>query len=188
MKKIKEYIVPTLVLFVICLVAAFLLGLTNKVTAPKIAEIEEQTKQEAMKVVFPQAASFGEDNTDESSGCTYAKAFDADGKVIGFAITAIGKGGYSGDIKLMVGLDAEGAVSDTAVLGQDETPSVGGKKVINNDGFFSQFIGLKEKASVGAGNVDAVSGATKTSTGVADAVNNALLCYTNIIGEVSTNG
>ena len=108
--------------------------------------------------------------------------------MIGYAVTAIGKGGYSGDIKLMVGLDNEGKVVKTTVLSQDETPSVGGKKVIANESFFAQFTGLFEKASIGAGNVDAVSGATKTSTGVADAVNNALLCFANIKGEVSANG
>ena len=188
MKSIKEFIVPTLTLFLICLVAAFLLGVTNKVTAPRIAEIEEQTKQEAMKEVFPEAASFGADETDESTGCTYAQALDAEGNVIGYAVTAIGKGGYSGDIKLMVGLDNEGKVVKTTVLSQDETPSVGGKKVIANESFFAQFTGLFEKASIGAGNVDAVSGATKTSTGVADAVNNALLCFANVKGGVSTNG
>ena len=61
MKSIKEFIVPTLTLFLICLVAAFLLGVTNKVTAPRIAEIEEQTKQKPllsarMKQTNPQAA------------------------------------------------------------------------------------------------------------------------------------
>lgn len=186
MKNLKEYIVPTVTLFLICLVAALLLGLTNQVTAPKIAEIEEQTKQEAMKVVFPDADSFSEDK--EANGCTYAEALDADKNVIGYAVTAVGKGGYSGDISLMVGLDNDGKVTATTVLSQDETPSVGGKKVIQSESFFAQFLGLNENASIGAGNVDAVSGATKTSTGVADAVNNALLCYAEMKGEVSANG
>ncbi len=186
MKNLKEYIVPTITLFLICFVAALLLGLTNQVTAPKIAEIEEQTKQEAMKQVFPDADSFSADK--QASGCTYAEALDADKNIIGYAVTAIGKGGYSGDISLMVGIDTEGKVSEITVLSQDETPSVGGKKVIQNDSFFAQFTGLTENAGIGAGNVDAVSGATKTSTGVADAVNNALLCYKSIGQEVSANG
>lgn len=194
MKSIKDYLVPTITLFLICFVAALLLGLTNKVTSPKIAIIEEQTKQEAMKAVFPDAKTFGDDEVDDSTGCTYAVAKDENGNVIGYAITATGKGGYSGDIKVMVGVTKDGSVGEiengaaVKVLDEDETPSVGGKKVIQNSEFFARFIGLKENASIGGGNVDAISGATKTSTGVADAVNNALICYENISEEVGING
>lgn len=194
MKSMKEYLIPTVTLFLICFIAALLLGVTNQVTSPKIAEIEEQTKQEAMKEVFPGAESFGEDKTDADTGCTYAIASDESGNVIGYAITAVGKGGYSGDIKVMVGVSTDGAVSEingnsaVKVLDEDETPSVGGKKVISNADFFRKFMGLKENAGIGGGNVDAISGATKTSTGVADAVNTALICYKNISEEVGTNG
>ena len=189
MKNIKEYVIPTLTLFVICLVAAALLGLTNGVTAPKIAEIEKQQTQEAMQEVLPDAASFGEIIEDADSGCSYAEAKDSSGNVIGYAVTASGKGGYNGDIKLMVGLDRSGAVQKLSFLSIDETPSIG-MKLKTNDSFLGQFLGISGSAAlkVKGGQIDAVSGATKTSTGITDAVNNALICYSNIKGEVSANG
>ena len=45
MNKIKEFIVPTATLFIICLVASVLLGLTNKVTAPRIEQIAYESKE-----------------------------------------------------------------------------------------------------------------------------------------------
>ncbi len=51
MKGIKQYLVPTLVLFLICFVAAALLGVTNDVTAPVIKANAEAAEQAAMKNV-----------------------------------------------------------------------------------------------------------------------------------------
>ena len=46
MKNFKEFAIPTVALFLICLVATTLLAVTNNVTAPKIAELAEQTEVE----------------------------------------------------------------------------------------------------------------------------------------------
>lgn len=189
MKIIKLYIIPTFTLFLICFISALLLGITNDVTAPKIAQIEYQAMQDAMKEVLPKADEFTESKTDAETGCEYSIAKAKDGSVIGAAVTAIGKGGYNGDIKLMVGLDLQGSVMNISFLTIDETPSIG-MKVKSNQSFMSQFDGITGSAALSksGGKIDAVSGATKTSTGITDAVNNALLCYENIKGEVSDNG
>ncbi|MBQ6542769.1 MAG: FMN-binding protein [Clostridia bacterium] len=185
----KNYVIPTLTLFIICLVAAALLGVTNGITAPRIAEIEKQQTQEAMQEVLPDAAKFGDITDETRSGCSYAEALDPSGKVIGYAVTAVGKGGYNGEIKLMVGLDKDGKVKNLSFLSIDETPSIG-MKLKTNESFLGQFFGISGSAAlrVKGGNIDAVSGATKTSSGITDAVNNALICYNNISGEVSANG
>ncbi len=187
MKKFKEYLVPTITLCLICLVAGTLLALTNKITAPRIAEIDAQAAQEAMQKVLPDAVEFGENQKDEATGCTWAKALDTDGNVIGYAVTSVGKGGYSGDIKLMVGLSVDGKVSKFDFLAMDETPSIGMKLKTNNE-FLAQLLGLSGSAKLknNGGTVDAVTGATKTSQGITDAVNTALMCYENI-KEVGTN-
>ncbi len=187
MKKVKEYLVPTFVLFVICLIAAVLLGVTNEVTAPTIAANDAKAAQEAMADVLPEGKDFSQ--TGENEFGSYAVAKDESGKIVGYAVTAVGKGGYNGEITLMVGVDAEGAVTKLNFLSIDETPSVGGKLTTKAD-WLAQFIGLKESAALtkNGGTVDAVSGATKTSTGITDAVNNALECYAKITEEVSANG
>ncbi len=189
MNSIKNYLVPTLTLFLICLCAAFLLGVTNGVTAPKIAEIEKQQLEEAMQEVLPDAKEFSDAVEDSASGCSYSVAKDAAGNEVGYAVTAIGKGGYNGDIKLMVGLDSDGSVKNISFLSIDETPSIG-MKLKTNQKFLGQFTGISGSAVLKAkgGEIDAVTGATKTSTGITDAVNNALKCYSSISGEVSGNG
>ena len=198
MKKLKEYIVPTVILFAICFVSAALLGLTNEITKGRIAENDAAASREAMQAVMP-GCEFSE--TKENQYGSYAIA-TKNGETVGYAITATGKGGYDGDITLMVGINADGSVatmendkgeSTAAIkfLSFDETPSVGGK-LKTNLGFLMQFVGLKEKDSALLkkynGTVDAVSGATKTSTGISDAVNTALYCYEEIVKEGNTNG
>lgn len=189
MKTFKEFVVPTITLCIICLVAAALLGLTNKVTSPKIEQLAIETQQNAMKEVLPDASDFGEESFDSETGCTYAQALDANGNIIGYAVTSIGKGGYGGDISAMVGIDASGNVTLVSILSQSETASIGGK-LVSQETFLNRFIGLSGSVSLtkNGGTVDAVSGATKTSTGITDAVNNALICYSNVSREVSTNG
>lgn len=186
MKNIKDFLVPTVVLFAICLVASLLLAVTNNVTAPKIEENAVIAQQEAMKAVMPGAASFDKEIENEFGTC--AGAFDKDGNVIGYAVTSIGKGGYGGEIKLMVGIGTDGKVKATSVLEESETASIGGK--LKTNGFLEKFIGLSGSAALtkNGGTVDAVSGATKTSTGMTDAVNNALQCCAQINKGVSANG
>ena len=187
MSKIKEYLVPTFVLFIICLIAAVLLGVTNEVTAPTIAANDAKAAQEAMADVLPEGKDFSESGENEFG--TYAVAKDESGNIVGYAVTAVGKGGYGGDITLMVGVDKDGAVTKMNFLSIDETPSVGGKLTTKAD-WLAQFVGLKKSAALtkDGGTVDAVSGATKTSKGITDAVNNALQCYSKITEEVSVNG
>lgn len=60
MKNFKEFAIPTVALFLICLVATALLAVTNNVTAPKIAELAEQTEVETRQKVLPAATGFGE--------------------------------------------------------------------------------------------------------------------------------
>ena len=184
MKNIKEFVVPTLVLFLICFVAAALLGVTNDVTAPVIKANAEAAEQQAMKEVLPEAKEFGEAVSNDYG--TFSPALDESGNVVGYAVTAVGKGGYDGTITLMVGIDAEGKVVNINFLEINETPSIGGK-IPKNTGFLDQFKGLFGSAALtkNGGTVNAVSGATKTSTAVTDAVNNALLCVDK---EVRANG
>lgn len=175
MKNLKEYLVPTLTLFIICLVAAALLGITNDVTAPIIDELAFENEMEARKEVFPDAAEFDEAETkDEAS---IAPALDENGSVIGYVVVNVGKGGYGGDISVMTGVTVDGKVTGISILSHSETAGLGSKA--ENDDFRDQFKGLtggitvsKEKAE--GNSIKAITGATKTSNAVTSAVNNAI--------------
>ena len=63
MKNVKEYAAPALVLFIIGLIATLLLGVTNDITAPKIAALAAETEKKSRQIVFADAADFGEVKT-----------------------------------------------------------------------------------------------------------------------------
>ena len=53
----KAILIPTLSLFLICLVVTAALALTNNVTAEQIAANNQQSKEESMQTVCPEARS-----------------------------------------------------------------------------------------------------------------------------------
>lgn len=174
MKSLKEYLVPTVTLFVICLVATFLLGMTNSVTAPIIEKLAEETEIKSRQIVFADAASFGEET--EADGTSIVAALDENGNVIGHVVVNTAKG-YGGDISVMTGVDADGKVTGVNILSHAETAGLGAK--VAEQSFRDRFIGLiggitvsKDKA--GENSIDAITGATITSRAVTEAVNAAI--------------
>lgn len=102
------------------------------------------------------------------SGELWAVAFEMSGK------------GYGGDIGVIVGIDvAEEELLGIGITTHKETPGLGAR--ISEEGFRSGFagLGLSGEANVKAdgGDVDAVSGATISSKGVCEAVNQAFAFY-----------
>lgn len=175
MKNLKDYLVPTVTLFVICLVATLLLGLTNQVTAPIIENLAIETEIKSRQTVFADASSFGEANVLED-GTSVVAALDESGATIGYVVVNTAKG-YGGDISVMTGVDANGKVTGINILSHAETAGLGAKAT--EASFREQFIGLiggitvsKDKA--GENSIDAITGATITSRAVTDAVNAAI--------------
>lgn len=175
MKKLKDYIIPMLTLFVICSVATALLGVTNHVTAPIIEQLAIETEIKSRQVVFADAKSFGEAEV-LADGTSVVTALDDAGNVIGHVVVNTAKG-YGGDISVMTGVDAEGKVTGVNILSHAETAGLGAKAA--EQSFRDRFIGLiggitvsKDKA--GDNSIDAITGATITSRAVTDAVNAAI--------------
>jgi len=173
MKKMKEYLVPTITLFVICLAATALLGITNAVTAPKIDELAKQKEIDTRKEVFSQAVDFGEKVSDEFN---MVPAFDENKNVIGYVVVTSAKG-YGGAVEVMTGVTVDGKVTGISILSHSETPGLGAKST--NDDFRSQFEGLiggitVSKDQAGDNSIDAITGATITSRAVVNAVNEAI--------------
>jgi electron transport complex protein RnfG len=97
--------------------------------------------------------------------------------------------GFKGDIGMMVGVN----ITDDKVVGigittHSETPGIGAKAQ-TDPRFSGQFKGLpltgEFKIKKEGGQVDAISGATITSRGVADAVSDAAKIYSRIKPAVS---
>ncbi len=155
------------ILAAICTGIALLLSVVNMLTENVIAENVVKEQNKAVLSIFPDGEEVKEYTLD--SGETVF-AIIKDGGIIGCCVNSVGSG-YGGDINLMVGIDTDGNVSGISFVSMSETPGVGTK--VKGEGFVSQFIGLGENAVIGE-NVDGISGATFSSKGVAEAVNNAL--------------
>lgn len=188
-----KYIIKlTVTLFVTCVIVAGLLGGVNAITKDKIAAINWENTQKAMMAVVadPENTTFTEalDVTDEmaaaasSAGATLDSIYgvQTDGADAGYAIKIVASGSQ-GSIEMMVGVDADKAVTGVSIVSNSETSGIGSKVMENEPtasgvGVLSQFVGKSAAdgtLSVGS-NVDAISGATVSSKGVTTGVNAAL--------------
>lgn len=188
MKKLsfKAVLIPTLTLFLVCLIITAALAFTNSVTSKTIAENEALAQQESMKIVCPEADSF-ELLKESENGTTIYKGIKADKENAGYAISAVANG-YGGQVKVMIGVSGGEIIAIDVYYNDDETPGLG--KNTSNEDFTSRFSGLKtddtifvDKDYQGNGQkVDAVTSSTISSRAVVDAVNSALEEYNTIAG------
>lgn len=165
----KNIIKPVIVLTCICLVVSVLLAYVNSVTAPIIAEAEQRTAQEAMAEVLPEADSFDPINIDglpERVDEVY-RAENGSGYV--FMLTTKG---YGGDMKLICGINADGTIETCKTLSHSETSGLGSKTA--EDPYRNQYCG---KSADTLGEVDAISGATISSTAYMNAVQDAFEAF-----------
>ena len=172
--KKKEAGMATLVivLFAICAVTALLLGLTNEVTKPYITANNEAKTQAAMAEVLP--ADSYEKVTDQYTGgdsmvLNVYKAGDA-----GYVVEVKPATSFSGNLTIMVGVDANMACTGISITSTGETSGLGSNA--SRPSFADQFIGKTGTVAVtkDGGDINAITGATITSRGVCEAVNSAI--------------
>ena len=176
-------------LTVISLVVAALLGFVNSITADKIAEIDAENTRIAMSAVAPEGSEFGDkiEVTDDM----VAAAATQSGKILelypvtnggaeaGY-VMKISASGSQGTIVMMVGVDANKAITGISVVSHAETSGIGTKVVENKPNsagvpVLDQFVGLSGAGSLAVGsNITAISGATVSTKGITMGANAAL--------------
>lgn len=173
---IDEIIKPVVVLLAICIVIPLALAVTNAVTSERIAELEAKNETATMKQLikaenFPKATYKGEEEFD------YYIAKQG-GERVGYIFITSAKG-YGGAVSVMTAVNNDGTVKSVAILdASNETPGLG--QNVTKEAFYSQFDGKKNGVKVvknGAisenNEINAVTGATISSTAVTKAVNEA---------------
>lgn len=182
-KKNREDIIkPVGVLLAICIIIPLALSVTNKVTAKKIAELENENSKKNMQSLV--SADDFEKCSD--GGIDYYTAIK--GRETAAYIFTESANGYGGDVSVMTAVKPDGTVAGVAILDvSNETPGLGQNAA--KESFYSQYAGLKKGVSLlknGAkaenNEVDAVTGATITSTAVTRAVNAALDDFEKVKG------
>lgn len=94
--------------------------------------------------------------------------------------------GYAGPVLVRLTLDESGAIEALDIGGArfQETESLGGK--VREDAFISPFIGKTPPLTLGE-DIDAISGATLSSTAAVEAVNDAALFIAQMQSRSDTN-
>lgn len=209
-KKKDSMLKDTFTLFMITLIAGFALGLVHEITAPAIAAQEQKSKTEAYYKAFPEAEEFTEDielsKQVENAGSVleengYGKAAineaflakDASGKILGYVVRVTTEEGYKGGIVIALGYGLDGIVKGMEVTTINETAGLGSKAA--EDSFTGQFVGKKveqfeytKTGSAKDNQVDAISGATITSSAVVNEVNAGICFITNYMQTENMTG
>ncbi|MDU5335619.1 FMN-binding protein [Enterococcus sp.] len=176
----KVIFTDALCLFIICLVITFAVAGTRSVFKDRIAKQEwEQTQSVMSKLI--KADDFQE--IDVSGGNQGYQAVDSSGETVGYLFVTAAYG-YGSDVSVM------SAVKDGKVVGVDvldasnETPGLG--QNVTKKEFIDQFAGTDGTLEVvkndpaDKNQVEAVTGATKSSNAVAASVKEALALFEQV--------
>lgn len=180
MKIWKEYLAPTTVLMIVCIVVTLALAGTYQLTNPVIAANAKAAADAARGKVLPSGKG-GYSPVDCKLLDGVADVYDANNRT-GFVITIEDKG-FGGKIVVMVGIGTDGKITGVNVLEHAETPGLGTKAIA--EAHLSQFMeqgSITNTNEAGAANIDAISGATISSDAVFRAVDKALLQYAQLGG------
>ena len=176
---VKEVLKPAAILFAICVLVSAALAGTNLLTKDKIAQAAAKKAEESRLVALPGAESF-----EEREG--HYAGLDSAGEAVGYVFETEGKG-YGGTVKVMTGIGVDGNITGVIVLSHSETPGLGANA--EKESFRAQYqqpvanlaggIQVVKFQAPGEGEIQAMTGATITSTAVTGAVNQAIEQYQN---------
>lgn len=188
-----------LVMTIFCFGAGALLAWVHSITAVPIARAEATRKARAVEDVLPPhdnnpLASAVEVAAGVPSGpATVYPAF-VGGKFVGAAATGISPDGFSGEIQVLFGFDADGKVHGYQVLAHSETPGLGAKM---QDWFrdphpHRSVIGIDPAATTSkvakdGGDIDGITAATITSRAFIDAMQSARQAFDAYCSQLDNN-
>ena len=196
-----------LVLTGVTAISVALLAYVNELTKGPIAEANAKTLSDAISIVVP---AFDNNPTAEATketvnGVEYTiYPAKKDGQWVGAAVESSAMG-FGGELKVLVGFDAEGKIYNYSLLAHAETPGLGSKadkwfgaydpakneKPVSHEESAKSILGMNPGETPLAvtkdmnGQVDAITASTITSRAFLNAVNAAYQAYKG--GEVDTN-
>lgn len=165
-------------LFAVTAITGCVLGAVNAVTLEPIRQAKIQMKNDALRSVMPDADSFEEwtiGSAEHTELVRDVQAARRGGAVAGWCITVAPKG-YGGEVETVVGIKTDGTVRGLDILSHKETPGLGAKAA--EPWFKAQFADKKFSDSAEY-EINAISGATRTSRAVASGVDAALTYWKN---------
>ncbi len=179
-----------LVLTGVTVASVALLAYVNKITEGPIADAGAKTLNEALKSVVPAFTNnpvadcdtlFSEKNGKKIIDFIIYPAKNGN-EIVGTAVESKSLG-FGGELKVLVGFDAEGKIYNYSLLAHSETPGLGSKAVDwFKEGHKGSIKGLNPgdkplTVSKDGGQVDAITASTITSRAFLRAVNAAYSAY-----------
>ena len=174
-----------LVLTGVTMISVALLAYVNELTKGPIAEANAKALSEAVKAVVPGFDNdpIAEKRVQEMDGASFAiYPATKEGQYIGAAVEASSMG-FGGELKVLVGFDAQGNILDYSVLQHAETPGLGSKSVDwFKKGNAGDITGMNPgqgelTVSKDGGQVNAITASTITSRAFLAAVNKAYAAF-----------
>ena len=195
-----------LVLTGVTAISVALLAYVNELTKGPIAEANAKILSDAISVVVP---VFDNDPTAEATkqtidGVEYTiYPAKKDGQWVGAAVESTAMG-FGGELKVLVGFDADGKIYDYSLLSHVETPGLGskadkwfgaydpakGEQAVSHEESKKSILGMNPgeaplTVSKDGGAVDAITASTITSRAFLNAVNAAYQAYKAEGGKVN---
>ncbi len=170
----KGIVVTGAKLFLICAIAASVLGFVNAVTEPVIRQRKIRELKEALESLIPEG-EVGKlvkvENNDVVKGYYPVKK---DGKLFAYILDLRGNG-YGGELKILAGFKGNGEIVNVKLMDNEETPGLG--KKAEKPEYMKKFIGTGgtkpvpvRKDMLSRKDADAVTGASITFMGIANAL------------------
>ncbi|MBR2661836.1 MAG: RnfABCDGE type electron transport complex subunit D [Clostridia bacterium] len=186
---------PVIALTLIAALAGVALSGVYSMTKDTIEEQKLLAEAASYKEVCPDADHFESSDAakaklEELAGANWGTEFgntrineafvgkDASGNLAGYALSVSSKG-FGGDVTMALGLTPDGAVNRISFTELNETAGLGMRA--NEDAFRDQFSGKTGSITYGEDGVEAMSGATVTSTAVKNCVNAGLNFYETVL-------
>ena len=177
---------PVIALTVIALLAGLALSGVYSMTKDTIDEQKNAAAAAAYKTVLPGAENFesAASKVELLDGEVYGSGFgrvyindaqigkDADGKVVGWAVSVTSGDGYDGNVTLSLGVSADGKINGISFTELHETPGKG--MLCGEPEFMNQFAGKDAGGLTLGTDIDGITGVTRTSRAVVNAVNAGL--------------
>ncbi|MGL4293081.1 MAG: RnfABCDGE type electron transport complex subunit G [Bacteroidales bacterium] len=183
-----------LVLTAITCLSGAILGAVNAITTEPIKVAKLAKQEAAIKKVAPEYDNnpIADQWSTTLPDGTEAIIFPAklNGQLVGAAVQALTKNGFSGPIAVMVGFNKDGRILEYDVLSHAETPGLGSKMAtwFHEKGNIIGKNPGKDKLIVSkdGGDVDAITAATISSRAFLNAVANAYNAFTDTHDATTT--
>jgi len=196
MKKALDIIKSSVILLLITSIAAAMLAFVNEKTAPLIDKNAKEKQAASLMAVAKDAVELREMEIDDEMQ-KIAENYGAELKCIYKSVNSIDEltgycavvtvNGYDTGLEIAVGTDYDGRVNGVEIIASNETPGLG--QNASKPEFINQFKGKAPEIEVVKRNaksneINALSGATITSSAVTRGVNAVLEISNDLLEEV----